>query len=60
MANVYMKKCLTFPIREMQIKITLRLHLSLVRMAISKKTTTNAGMDAGENESLYTVGDSVN
>jgi hypothetical protein len=29
-------------------------------MAISKKTTTNAGMDAGENESLYTVGDSVN
>jgi hypothetical protein len=37
-------------IKEIQIKTTLRFYLAPVRMAIMKKTTTNAGEDAGEKE----------
>jgi hypothetical protein len=40
----------------MQIKTTLRFHLTPVRMATVKGITINAGEDASKQESLYTAG----
>jgi hypothetical protein len=44
MANKYMKKSSTFlSIKEMQIKMTLKLQLTLIGMAIIQKASNNEG-----------------
>ena len=52
MANKHMKRCtISFPIREMQIKTTMKYYLTLIRMAIIIKSTNNKcleGMEKGE------------
>jgi hypothetical protein len=57
-----MRKCsLSLFIKEMQIKTTLRFHLTPVRMAIIKNTKNkNAGGSVGKKEPSYTIGWSVN
>jgi hypothetical protein len=58
MVKNQMKKCSpSLAMKEMQVKTTLRFHLTLVRIASIKNTTNkNVGEDVGKREPSYTAG----
>ena len=62
MVNKHMKRCsISLITREMQTTTTMRYHLILVRMAITKNLqTTNAGEGVEKREPSCTVGGNVN
>jgi hypothetical protein len=61
MVNKYMKKSSTsLFVKELQIKITPRFHLTPLKMAIIKDNNNKCSQQCGKTGTLYTLGGYVN